>query len=40
VADGASRRFAEARLVLGAPTWPGELNLAPDAIWHELRIKS
>lgn len=34
------RRFAEVLLINGAPTWPGELDLAPDAIWHELRERS
>jgi hypothetical protein len=33
-------RFAEVRIVLGAPTWPGELDLAPDAIWQELQTRT
>jgi hypothetical protein len=29
--------FAQARVVLGAVTWPGELDLAPDAMYDEIR---
>ena len=30
-------RFAEAEVVLGAVTWPGELDLAPDAMHAEIK---
>lgn len=30
-------RFAEAFIELGAVTWPGELDLAPDAMHAEIR---
>lgn len=29
--------FAQAHLVLGAVTWPGEIDLAPDAMYHEIK---
>lgn len=29
-------KFAEARVELGAVTWPGELDLAPDAMHDEI----
>src|ERR1035437_1304386 len=30
-------RFAEAHIELGAVTWPGGLDLAPDAMYADLR---
>ena len=30
-------RFAQARVELGAVTWPGNLDLAPDAMYAALR---
>jgi len=30
-------RFAQARVELGAVTWPGDLDLAPDAMYAALR---
>ncbi|HEX4077326.1 MAG TPA: DUF2442 domain-containing protein [Rhizomicrobium sp.] len=30
-------RFREARIVLGAVTWPDDLDLAPDAMHHAIR---
>jgi hypothetical protein len=30
-------RFAEARADDGVVTWPGELDLAPDAMYYELK---
>ena len=29
--------FAQARIVQGAVTWPGELDIAPDAMYEEIR---
>jgi hypothetical protein len=29
--------FGQASVVLGAVTWPGELDLAPDAMYREIR---
>ena len=29
--------FRKAEIVLGAVTWPGELDLAPDAMYREIR---
>ena len=29
--------FAEVGLKLGAPSWPGEIDLAPDALYRRLR---
>lgn len=29
--------FRKAKIVLGAITWPGELDLAPDAMYREIR---
>jgi len=29
--------FARVRLELGAPTWPGEIDIAPDAIHAAIR---
>lgn len=29
--------FAQVRLELGAVTWPGELDLAPDAMYQEIK---
>jgi hypothetical protein len=29
--------FAQAQIVLGAVTWPGGLDLAPDAMYDEIR---
>lgn len=29
--------FAQAHLELGAVTWPGEIDLAPDAMYREIR---
>ncbi len=29
--------FRQARIVLGAVTWPGELDLAPDAMHREVK---
>ena len=29
--------FREARVVLGAVTWPGDLDLAPDAMHREIK---
>ena len=29
--------FAQVSLALGAPTWPGELDIAPDAIHESIR---
>jgi hypothetical protein len=29
--------FAQARVVLGAVTWPGDLDIAPDAMYDEIR---
>ena len=31
--------FARAYVSLGAVTWPGELDLAPDAMYDEIRAK-
>lgn len=28
--------FNQAHLVLGAVTWPGDLDLAPDVLWAEI----
>ena len=30
-------RFRQARIVLGAVTWPGDLDLAPDAMHRAIR---
>jgi len=30
-------RFAEVGLAYGAVTWPGEVDLAPDAMYHALQ---
>jgi len=30
-------RFAEARIEYGAVTWPGEIDLAPDAMYAEIK---
>uniref|UniRef100_UPI0035CC69A8 DUF2442 domain-containing protein n=1 Tax=uncultured Sphingomonas sp. TaxID=158754 RepID=UPI0035CC69A8 len=30
-------RFREARVDMGAVTWPGELDLAPDRMHHDIR---
>lgn len=32
-------RFAEARVELGAVTWPGELDLAPDAMHDAIAAR-
>jgi hypothetical protein len=29
--------FAKAYLELGVVTWPGEIDLAPDAMYHEIK---
>ena len=29
--------FAEARVEMGAVTWPGEIDLAPDAMYAEIK---
>lgn len=29
--------FRQARVVLGAVTWPGDLDLAPDAMHREIK---
>ena len=29
--------FAQAHVVLGAVTWPGDIDLAPDAMYDEIR---
>jgi hypothetical protein len=31
--------FAKAGIEYGAVTWPGELDLAPDAMYHEIKAK-
>lgn len=31
------RRFREVRVQLGAVTWPGDLDLAPDAMYRAIR---
>lgn len=31
--------FAQVEVVLGAVTWPGELDLAPDAMYDALKAK-
>jgi hypothetical protein len=31
--------FAQAFVMYGAVTWPGELDLAPDAMYDEIRAK-
>jgi hypothetical protein len=31
--------FAQAFVLYGAVTWPGELDLAPDAMYDEIRAK-
>ena len=31
------KRFAEVRIEHGAVTWPGELDLAPDAMYDEIK---
>lgn len=31
------KRFREARVVLGAVTWPGDLDLAPDAMHRAIK---
>lgn len=31
--------FSQAFVLYGALTWPGELDLAPDAMYDELRAK-
>ena len=31
------RRFAEVAVVFGAVTWPGEIDLAPDAMHAEIK---
>lgn len=31
--------FAQASVVLGAVTWPGELDLAPDAMYDSIKAK-
>jgi hypothetical protein len=31
------RTFSQARVELGVVTWPGELDLAPDAMYDEIR---
>lgn len=30
-------RFAQASLVYGAVTWPGDLDLAPDAMYEQIK---
>jgi len=30
--------FAQAEVVLGAVTWPGELDLAPDAMYDAIKL--
>jgi hypothetical protein len=32
-------RFAEAHVRDGVVRWPGDLDLAPDAMYHELKRK-
>jgi len=34
------KEFAKARVRYGAVTWPGELDLAPDAMYDEIRAGS
>jgi hypothetical protein len=29
--------FSQAALVYGAVTWPGELDIAPDAMYEEIK---
>lgn len=31
--------FAQAYLDYGAVTWPGEIDIAPDAMYHEIKAK-
>jgi len=31
--------FSQAHVVLGAVTWPGELDLAPDAMYDSIKAK-
>jgi hypothetical protein len=31
------RLFQQARIILGAVTWPGDLDLAPDAMHREIK---
>jgi hypothetical protein len=31
--------FAQARVVAGAVTWPGDLDLAPDAMYAEIKSR-
>jgi hypothetical protein len=30
-------RFAQVTLVYGAVTWPGDLDLAPDAMYEQIK---
>jgi hypothetical protein len=30
--------FAQAEVVMGAVTWPGELDLAPDAMYDAIKL--
>jgi hypothetical protein len=32
-------RFAEVRVTDGVVTWPGDLDLAPDAMYDEIRAR-
>ena len=31
--------FAQARIEAGAVTWPGDLDLAPDAMYAEIKLR-
>jgi Protein of unknown function (DUF2442) len=30
--------FRQARVIVGAVTWPGELDLAPDAMYRQIKL--
>lgn len=32
--------FAQARLEIGAPVWPGEIDMAPDALYDGVRANA